>query len=111
VAPEDAGAAGGVTNVAHQIGGSLGLGILVAVSRRRTPRRCTGRLAHRIAASLTVGAGMLALAFVIALVVRRRGPTDIADNVRAGTPARRRTSPEPRPASRAVCTPRAACWP
>jgi predicted MFS family arabinose efflux permease len=31
VAPEDAGAAGGVTNVAHQLGGSLGLGILVAV--------------------------------------------------------------------------------
>src|SRR4051812_29066999 len=31
VMPEDAGAAGGVTNVAHQIGGSLGLAVLVAV--------------------------------------------------------------------------------
>ena len=31
LAPEDAGAAGGVTNVAHQIGGSLGLAVLVAV--------------------------------------------------------------------------------
>jgi predicted MFS family arabinose efflux permease len=31
VAPGDAGAAGGVTNVAHQIGGSLGLAVLVAV--------------------------------------------------------------------------------
>jgi hypothetical protein len=31
LAPGDAGAAGGVTNAAHQLGGSLGLGILVAV--------------------------------------------------------------------------------
>src|SRR4051794_17670925 len=31
VAPEDAGAAGGVVNVAHQIGGSVGLGVTVAV--------------------------------------------------------------------------------
>jgi MFS family permease len=31
VQPQDAGAAGGVTNAAHQLGGSLGLGILVTV--------------------------------------------------------------------------------
>jgi hypothetical protein len=110
VAPEDAGAAGGVTNVAHQIGGSLGLGILVAVfaAADSTTLHGTALLAHRIGASLTVGAGMLGLAFVIALVVRPRRPTDVADNVRAGTPARRRTSPEPRPASRARSRPACA---
>jgi cyanate permease len=37
VAPEDAGAAGGVTNVAHQIGGSFGLGVLVASSPQQSP--------------------------------------------------------------------------
>src|SRR3954471_7813034 len=54
VAPEDAGAAGGVTNVAHQIGGSLGLGILVAVFAAADSTTLEGPelLAHRIAASL-----------------------------------------------------------
>ena len=33
VEPEDAGGAGGVTQVAHQLGGSLGLGILVKRKR------------------------------------------------------------------------------
>jgi hypothetical protein len=40
-------------------------------------------LAHRIGASLTVGAGMLALALIVALVVRPRRPADVADNGRA----------------------------
>lgn len=39
VAPADAGAAGGVTNVAHQVGGSLGLPVLIAVSRLPTRAR------------------------------------------------------------------------
>jgi EmrB/QacA subfamily drug resistance transporter len=39
VTPEDAGAAGGITNVAHQIGGSLGLAVLVAVFRGGADRR------------------------------------------------------------------------
>jgi hypothetical protein len=74
VAPEDAGAAGGVTNVAHQLGGSLGLGILVAVfaAADSAPLRGSQLLAHRIGAALTVGAGLLALALVVALVVRPR---------------------------------------
>jgi EmrB/QacA subfamily drug resistance transporter len=73
VAPEDAGAAGGVTNVAHQIGGSLGLGILVAVFAAADSTTLNGPdlLAHRIAAALTVGAGLLVVALVIALAVRR----------------------------------------
>ena len=74
VAPEDAGAAGGVTNVAHQLGGSLGLGILVAVFAAAGSSTLHGPelLAHRISAALTVGAGLLALALVITLVARPR---------------------------------------
>ncbi|HEU0318620.1 MAG TPA: MFS transporter, partial [Solirubrobacteraceae bacterium] len=72
---EDAGAAGGVTNVAHQLGGSLGLGILVAVFAAAGSATLHGPalLAHRIAAALTGGAVLLAVALVIALVVRPAG--------------------------------------
>jgi predicted MFS family arabinose efflux permease len=72
VDPEDAGAAGGVTNVAHQLGGSLGLGVLVAVFAAADSSTLHGAqlLAHRIGASLTVGAALLALALVIALAAR-----------------------------------------
>jgi EmrB/QacA subfamily drug resistance transporter len=72
VAPEDAGAAGGVTNVAHQIGGSLGLAVLVAVFAAADSAGLDGPalLAHRISASLTAGAAMLALALVVSVVVR-----------------------------------------
>jgi EmrB/QacA subfamily drug resistance transporter len=67
VALEDAGAASGVTNVAHQLGGSLGLGVLVAVFAAADSSTLTGHalLAHRISTSLTVGAGMLAAALVL----------------------------------------------
>lgn len=69
VAAEDAGAASGLVNVAHQLGGSLGLGVLVTVFASATPS--TG-LAHAISTALTAGAGMLALALVVVLVVIRR---------------------------------------
>jgi MFS family permease len=74
VAPEDAGAAGGVTNVFHQIGGSLGLAILVAVFAAAGSSTLHGPelLAHRISASLTIGAGFLGLALLISLAVRPR---------------------------------------
>ena len=74
VAAEDAGAAGGITNVAHQIGGSLGLAVLVAVfaATGSTTLHGGALLAHRISASLTVGAVLLALALLVALAVRPR---------------------------------------
>jgi predicted MFS family arabinose efflux permease len=70
VAPEDAGAASGLVNVAHQLGGSFGLGILVTVFAAADAGGLSadGLLAHRVSTSLTVGTGMLALALV--LVVR-----------------------------------------
>jgi EmrB/QacA subfamily drug resistance transporter len=72
----DAGAASGLVNVAHQLGGSLGLGILVAVFAAADAPALDGPelLAHRISAALTAGAVMLALALavVVALIVRPR---------------------------------------
>ncbi|HMC08867.1 MAG TPA: MFS transporter, partial [Actinomycetota bacterium] len=49
VAPEDAGAASGLVNVAHQLGGSLGLGILVTIFASVTPAPAAPRPCWRIA--------------------------------------------------------------
>jgi EmrB/QacA subfamily drug resistance transporter len=77
VAPRDAGAASGLVNVTHQIGGSLGLGILVAVFALAGSDRLVGPglLAQRISVALTCGATMLGLALVLifVLIVRRPG--------------------------------------
>ena len=85
VAPDDAGAASGLVNVAQQLGGSLGLGILVTVfaaASHEAPHRSPGsgsslstgqlELAHAVAASLTGSAIFLALALGVVLVVMRR---------------------------------------
>jgi len=71
IAPEDAGAASGVVNVAHQLGASLGLGILVAVFAAAGAGTSDARteLAQRVGASLTAATGMLAVAFVLAVVL------------------------------------------
>ena len=58
VAAEDAGVAGGLVNVAHHLGGALGLGILVTVfdaagAAGDGPHEL---LAHRVSAALTVAA-------------------------------------------------------
>ena len=74
VAAEDAGAASGLVNVTHQLGGSLGLAILVVVFAAAGPAGFGLRelLAHRIAVSLTAATLMLGLALllVLALIVR-----------------------------------------
>jgi EmrB/QacA subfamily drug resistance transporter len=84
VKPDDAGAASGLVNVAQQLGGSLGLGILVTVfaaashtaghlsagagSVRTLAQR---ELAHAVATALTGSAVFLALALVIIVAVMR----------------------------------------
>ena len=70
VAPEDAGAASGLVNVAHQLGGSLGLGLLVVVFEAATPAGLAGTalLAHRVAAVMDTGALLLTLALIVALL-------------------------------------------
>ena len=78
VAPEEAGAASRLVNVAHQLGGSLGLGFLVTVFAAAGGGAPDPRdmLAQRVPTSLTAGTAMLALALVLVLVLivpRRAG--------------------------------------
>jgi len=81
VAPEDAGAASGLVNVAQQLGASLGLGILVTVfaSAATTPTRTTAHvtpaqaaLAHGVATALRGSTVFLALALVVVVTVMWR---------------------------------------
>lgn len=70
VAPQDAGVASGLVNVAHQLGGSLGLGILVTIFAAAASAVKDDRalLTHRISTSLVAGTAMLALALVVVIV-------------------------------------------
>jgi predicted MFS family arabinose efflux permease len=92
VTERDAGAASGLVNVAHQLGGSLGLGILVTVFAAAeraaahhplagaSPRlEARHELAHAVGTALTGSAVFLALALTVVVVVMRRP---------AGAPAR-----------------------
>ncbi len=84
VRPDDAGAASGLVNVAQQLGGSLGLGILVTVfaaaSHAARPHPVGGssvptaaqqQLAFAIGRSLTGSAVFLALGLVVVVAVMR----------------------------------------
>src|SRR3954469_5285546 len=77
VAARDAGVAGGLVNVAHHLGGALGLGILVTVfdaagARGDGPRAL---LADRVSAALTAAAAFLVLALLVTLIARPRRAT------------------------------------
>jgi EmrB/QacA subfamily drug resistance transporter len=74
VTSEDAGAASGMVNVAHQLGGSLGLAVLVVVFAAAEPAGLAGPavLAHRVAAAIDSGALMLLAALCVALATIHR---------------------------------------
>ena len=63
VRAEDAGAASGLVNTAHQLGMATGLAILVAASAHASG------LAERVATALTWGTGLLALCLLVVLTV------------------------------------------
>jgi EmrB/QacA subfamily drug resistance transporter len=80
VAPEDAGAASGLVNVTHQLGGSLGLAVLVVVfaAAGTSGAEPSAELAHRIGMALTAGAILLGLALaVVWLCIVRRPETQL----------------------------------
>ena len=74
VAGVDAGASSGVINTFHQLGSSLGLGVLTAIAAAAVPAHASAStaLVKRVSAALTSGSGLLllCLAVVLLLVVR-----------------------------------------
>jgi EmrB/QacA subfamily drug resistance transporter len=85
VAAEDAGAASGLVNVAHQLGGSFGLGVLVVVFALAGSATLDARasLAHGVAVALTGGSAMLVLALVLVLAMIVRPAKLNANRARA----------------------------
>lgn len=69
VADRDQGSASGVVNVFHQLGGSLGLGLLVVVFASSNAQGLTGvhLLSHRISMALTGAGIMLGFSLIVAL--------------------------------------------
>jgi hypothetical protein len=70
VADEDAGAASGLVNTAHQLGGTLGIGILISVFTA-SGNGGVSQLAEGVPAALTASAVLIALALVVVVTVMR----------------------------------------
>src|SRR4051794_30296245 len=86
VAAEDSGLASGLLNTTQQVGGSLGLAVLSAVSTSQTTSALHGgstvpaALTHGFTAAFTVSAILCAVAAVVAMVLlpgRRRDAEDV----------------------------------
>ncbi|WCB92506.1 putative MFS-type transporter EfpA [Baekduia alba] len=96
VQPDDAGAASGVVNVAHQLGGSLGLGILVTVfasAQRSAGGSASHALAHAVSSAVAGSAIFLALGLsVVLLVMRAPLPSVAVARIRARAAALRSVS-------------------
>ncbi len=86
VAEADAGAASGLVNVAHQLGGSLGLGVMVSVfaaaTRHAADHPVAGgataesryELGHAVGVAMTGATVSMALGLLVAVLVMRRRP-------------------------------------
>jgi EmrB/QacA subfamily drug resistance transporter len=69
VAPEDAGAASGVVNTAHQVGGALGISVLVTVFTAAGGTENAHELAHGVASALTGSVAFLALGLLVVVAL------------------------------------------
>jgi len=88
VPARDAGAASGVVNAAHQLGGTMGLAVLVVVFAASGGHVADESvdLAHRVGACLAVGAALLAVALIVVLLTVMRRPRSLeTDGVRAAS--------------------------
>jgi sugar phosphate permease len=85
VAAEDSGLASGLLNTTQQVGGSLGLAVLAAVSSSRITSALHGgsalpaALTHGFTAAFTVSAILCAAAAVLAIVLLPGRPRDVKD--------------------------------
>ena len=69
VAPDDAGAASGLVNTAHQLGGALGISVLVTVFTAAGGGQNAHQLADGVASALTGSVVFLAMALLVVVAV------------------------------------------
>jgi EmrB/QacA subfamily drug resistance transporter len=69
IEPRDAGAASGLVNVAHQLGGALGVSIMVAVAAAGDTSTTPAGIAAQTSDGITTGAVLLVLAIIAALTL------------------------------------------
>lgn len=75
ISPRDAGAASGAVNVAHQLGGALGVSVMVAVASSTATGDSPSAMAAEASAGIATGAALLGIALLAAVtLVRRRSP-------------------------------------
>jgi sugar phosphate permease len=72
IEPRDAGAASGLVNVAHQLGGALGVSIMVAVAASGDTSSTPAGIAAQTGEGITTGAVLLVVAFAAAITLIRR---------------------------------------
>jgi predicted MFS family arabinose efflux permease len=77
VRPEDSGAASSMVNVMQQVGGSLGLAILVSAAGR--PAAGHAAVVHGMSSAFTLAAVLDVLAFLVILTVMRARPGGIGN--------------------------------
>ena len=78
VSDHDAGAASGVVNAAHQLGGTLGIGILLTVFASASSGSPAHALAEGVPTAITASAILVALALAVTLTVVRPSPATAA---------------------------------
>lgn len=86
--PSDAGAASGVVNTFHQVGSSLGLGVLVAIAGAAASGSASGATAVTVEASaaFTAGSAFLLLSLIIVLALVVPGAAALRRRTAAQTP-------------------------
>jgi EmrB/QacA subfamily drug resistance transporter len=77
VRPEDSGAASSMVNVMQQVGGSLGLAVLVTASSSATGSGAAG-IVHGMSAAFTLAAVLDVLALLVVLTIMRPGRAERA---------------------------------
>lgn len=83
VTTEDAGAASGLVNAAHQIGSSVGLGMLIAAAAHGSPLLIgPDLLTHRVENAMTAAAALVALALLLTAILIRQPRRDTANTVK-----------------------------
>ena len=93
VEPELSGAASGLVNTAHQLGGSIGLALLTVVYGAASHHESGDAVAaaHGYSTVFEVATGFYALAVLVALTIVARGRRTTSSNARVRAPRQERT--------------------